>query len=140
MKITQAQYDKIKYLLPTRRGNVSVDNLTFINALLYICENGCKWRRSPKEYGNWHVIYKRFNRWVKAGIIDKLFRELHVQNVLKTNPDALFMDTAVIKVHPDACGALKKRQAVYRAKQGRINHKNPSDFGKRKIRHRVHFK
>ncbi|MDR1703844.1 MAG: transposase [Clostridiales bacterium] len=27
--------------------------MTFINALLYICENGCKWRKLPKEYGNW---------------------------------------------------------------------------------------
>ena len=111
MKINEAQYDKIKYLLPTQRGNVAVDNLTFINALLYICENGCKWRRLPKEYGNWHVIYKRFNRWVKAGIIDNLFRELHVQNALKTNPEALFMDATVIKARPDACGALKKAES-----------------------------
>jgi len=108
MKINQAQYDNIKHLLPVQRGNVSVDNLTFINALLYICENGCKWRRLPKEYGNWHVIYKRFNRWVKAGIIEKLFRELHVGNILKINPEALFMDSTIVKVHPDACGALKK--------------------------------
>jgi len=41
-------------------------------------ENGCAWRRLPKEYGNRPVIYKRFNRWVKAGVIDRLFRELHV--------------------------------------------------------------
>jgi hypothetical protein len=55
-----------------------------------------------------HVIYKRFNRWVKAGIIEKMFRELHVSNILKINPEALFMDSTIVKVHPDACGALKK--------------------------------
>ena len=42
MKINQTQYDKIKHMLPTQRGNVTIDNLTFINALLYILENGCK--------------------------------------------------------------------------------------------------
>jgi len=107
--ITQVQYDRIKHLLPVQRGNVSIDNLTFINALLYICENGCKWRRLPKEYGNWHVIYKRFRRWVEDGIITRLFQELHVQDILSVDTEALFMDSRTVKVHPDACGALKKR-------------------------------
>ena len=108
MEINSNQYEKIKHILPKQRGNVSVDNITFINALLYIVENGCKWRRLPKEYGHWHVVYKRFNRWVKAGIINKLFQELHVQNILHLNPQALFLDSSTVKVHPDACGAFKK--------------------------------
>ena len=114
-KLTEEKYDKIKHLLPVQRGNVSIDNLTFINALLYICENGCKWRRLPKEYGNWHVIYKRFRRWVGSGVIMKLFQELHVRDILSVNIEALFLDSRTVKVHPDACGALKKtenRQSV----------------------------
>ena len=108
MKITIEQYDKIKHLLPVQRGNVTIKNITFINALLYIGENGCKWRRLPKEYGKWHPIYKRFNRWVKKGIINKLFQELHVQGL--TEPDMLIrlLDSMTVPVHPDACGALKK--------------------------------
>jgi hypothetical protein len=108
MRINSEQYDKIKHILPKQRGNVSIDNMTFINALLYILENGCKWRRLPKEYGYWHVVYKRFRRWVEVGVIDNLFRELHVQDILKVSPEALFMDSKIIPVHPDACGALKK--------------------------------
>ena len=108
MKMNMEQYNKIKHILPVQRGNVKIDNLTFINALLYICENSCKWRRLPKEFGYWHVIYKRFNKWVKAGVIDRLFAELHAANILKINPRALFLDSTIVKVHPDACGALKK--------------------------------
>jgi transposase len=108
MEITQEQYNKIKHLLPVQRGNVSVDNITFVNALFYICENGCKWRKLPSEYGYWHVIYKRFNRWVKAGIIEKLFRELHVQGVMELTILKRLMDSMTVPVHPDACGALKK--------------------------------
>ena len=83
MEIKREQYEKMERILPVQRGNVSVENIVFINALLYICENGCKWRALPKEYGNWHVIYKRFNRWGKDGIIERLFRELHVQGVME---------------------------------------------------------
>ena len=102
------QYEKLKHLLPVQRGNVSIENKLFINALLYILENGCKWRRLPKEYGNWHVIYKRFHRWVKAGIIARLFYELHVQGITDEQAFIRLMDSMIVPVHPDACGALKK--------------------------------
>ena len=113
MRITEEQYNKIKHILPVQRGNVTTQNVDFINALLYICENGCKWRRLPKEYGKWHPIYKRFNRWVKSGIITKMFFELHVQNALNIDPEAIvkrLMDSMTVPVHPDACGALKKTE------------------------------
>jgi len=50
----------------------------------------------------------RYSRWVKNGVIERMFRELHVQNILHLKPDALMMDSTTIKVHHDACGALKK--------------------------------
>ena len=108
MRISEEQFEKIRHILPVQRGNVTIRNLVFINALLYICENGCKWRRLPKEYGNWHVIYKRFNRWVKAGIIAKLFQELHVEGIAEFGLLVRLMDSMTAPVHPDACGALKK--------------------------------
>ena len=69
METTETTSGKIRQVL---RGRVAVDNITFINALPYICQNGCKWGRLPREYGRWRVIYKRFNRWVKGGIIEWL--------------------------------------------------------------------
>ena len=110
MEINIGQYEKLKDILPVQRGNVRVENMTLINALLYMCENGCKWRRLPKEYGNWHVIYKRFNRWVKTGIIERLFRELHVQGVTEMGLLNRLLDSMTVPVHPDACGALKKTE------------------------------
>jgi len=85
--------------------------MTLINALLYMCENGCKWRGLPKEYGNWHVIYKRFNRWVKAGIIDRLFREMHVHGIAEMGLLIRLLDSMTVPVHPDACLALKKTES-----------------------------
>jgi transposase len=112
MNITVEKYERIRYILPIQRGNVTIENITFINALLYICENGCKWRRLPKEYGKWHPIYKRFNRWVKTGVIQRLFIEIAAQGLaeidLQTAAIALGLDSMTAPVHPDACGALKK--------------------------------
>ncbi|MDR2922256.1 MAG: transposase [Treponema sp.] len=32
-------------------------NQALLNALVYRCENGCKWCALPKTFGNWHAIY-----------------------------------------------------------------------------------
>ena len=44
MEITPEQYERIELHLPIQRGNVSHENLNVINAILFVAENGCKWR------------------------------------------------------------------------------------------------
>ena len=108
MRISEEQYNKIKHILPVQRGNITVANIVFINAILYICENGCKWRRLPKEYGSWNAIYKRFRRRVEDGIIERLFTELITQKLVEIEIVKRLLDSMIVPVHPDACGALKK--------------------------------
>jgi len=47
---------------------------------------------------------------VKAGVIDKLFQELHVAEILNLPEQIRYMDSMSVPVHPDACGALKKTE------------------------------
>ena len=47
-ELTQAQYERIEPLLPVQRGNVKLVNL---QVLLYMAEQGCKWRALPERYG-----------------------------------------------------------------------------------------
>ena len=108
MKITEEQYKKISPYLPVQRGNVVIDNLTLINAILYIAENGCKWRALPSSYGKWYTIYKRVNRWAKKGVLQRLFLALQREQIALINVEILALDSTCAKVHPDGCGALKK--------------------------------
>jgi transposase len=108
MQLTQKQYDRIASCFPTQRGNVSLDNLNVINAVLYVLENGCKWRRLPKEFGNWHSIYTRMNRWSKNGTLNRIFERLQREQLVTIKIEAVSLDSTSVKVHPDAAGALKK--------------------------------
>ena len=108
MQITQEQYEKIAKYLPVQRGNVSMTNLQLINAILYVAENGCKWRALPKSYGNWHTIYVRMNRWSKNGVLDRVFAALQLEGIIQVKVEILCMDSTSVKVHPDGTGALKK--------------------------------
>ena len=110
MEITYEQYEKLKPYLPKQRGNVKIDNFTLINALLYAAENGGKWRKLPKEYGKWHTIYMRMNRWSKNGVLDRILAALQKDGIININVAVLCLDSTTVKVHPDACGALKKEE------------------------------
>ena len=67
MEITEAQYERIAPVLPVQRGNVKLPNLQVLNAILYVAEQGCKWRGLPPRFGNWHTVYTRMNRWSRMG-------------------------------------------------------------------------
>src|ERR1019366_10413433 len=108
MEITEAQYLRIEPSLPRQRGNVSLSNLQVLNALLYVAEQGCKWRGLPKRFGNWHTIYTRMNRWSKNGVLDTVFEMLQREQIVRVRIEAVSLDSTIVKVHPDGTGALKK--------------------------------
>ena len=107
MEITPEQYEKIKDSLPLQRGNVRLTNLQILNAILYVAEQGCKWRGLPRRFGNWHTIYVRMNRWAKNGVLDRVFERLQSEQIVRIQIEAFALDSTSVKVHPDGTGALK---------------------------------
>ena len=108
MKLTKKQYRKIEHLMPIPRKPPEISNYQFLCALLYMIENGCKWRALPKKYGKWHTIYQR------------IFEEMQKLDIIDVRTDTLCIDSTSIKVHPDAAGARKSNgeQSIGRSKGG----------------------
>src|SRR5262245_34652916 len=108
MEITEEQYARITDSLPVQRGNVSLTNMQVVNAILYVAEQGCKWRGLPKRFGRWYTVYMRMNRWAKNGVLDRVFEKLQLEQIVRIRIEACSMDSTSVKVHPDGTGALKK--------------------------------
>jgi len=107
-RLTQKQYDKIKDVLPVQRGNVEVPNLVFLNAILYVAENGCKWRHLPEKFGKWDTIYQRMRRWADKGVWPRVLEALQSKLNISLDVTVLSLDSTSVRVHPDGTGALKK--------------------------------
>jgi transposase len=107
MRITEAQYERIAGHFPVQRGNVKTENRDFINAILYIAENGGKWRALLSDFGKWQTIYKKFSRWSKNGVIRRIFAALQAEAIIAVHVEVLALDSTSCKVHPDGHGALK---------------------------------
>ena len=108
MRLTEDEYEVIRPLIPVQRGNVRIANLDVINAVLYVAENGCKWRALPAQFGNWHTIYTRLRRWAAAGVLDRVFQTLQEHRLIRICVECVGLDSTSVKVHPDGTGARKK--------------------------------
>ena len=77
------------------------DNRRFMESILWRVRTGAPWRDLPREFGKWNTVFKRFRRWAKTGIFDRLF------NALNDEPDLEFVliDGTIVQTHQKASGA-----------------------------------
>jgi transposase len=105
--ISDAGWERIKGLLPGRPdqpGWTARDNRLLIDAVLGIAKAGAPGRDLPGRFGNWNSVWRRFGRWAKKGTWQRAFEALQ-------GPDLewLILDSTIIRAHPRAAGAPKKR-------------------------------
>ena len=108
MRLTEEHYQRIAHCFPKHRGSLTYSNLEVLNAILYIAENGAKWRRLPKEFGHWHTIYARMRGWAKQGVLARVFAAMQAQQLIQVKVEVCSLDSTAVRVHPDGTGALKK--------------------------------
>ena len=79
----------------------------FLTGILWIARTGAQWRALPEEYGQWDTVYKRFLRWCDRCVWKRM------QEAFANDPDLehLLLDSTMIRAHPCAAGAPRKRGA-----------------------------
>jgi transposase len=107
--IADEQWERIQGLLPGRRGSPgrpAGDNRLFVDAALWIGKTGAPWRDLPERFGDWNNAWRRFDRWAKRGVWQKVFEALQ-------DPDLewLILDSTIVRAHPHAAGAKKSPTA-----------------------------
>ena len=110
-RLSDAQYARIEPLLPARGNHVKISHRQALDAWLYVYYQGCTWRGLPREFGDWHTVYVRLNRWAKAGVLERVARALQQELLAELDLDALSLDSTIIPVHAHGSGALRKRGA-----------------------------
>ncbi len=101
-EIKDEHWGRIKDMLPGQPGDPGVtakDNRLFIDAVLWIGKTGAPWRDLPERFGNWGSVWKRFDRWAKRGVWERVFEALQ-------DPDLewMILDSTVVRAHQHAAG------------------------------------
>ena len=101
--LTDSQWERMQAHCPGKLsdlGRSAADNRQFVEAVLWIVRTGSPWRDLPAyfgkwNFGKWNTAFKRFRRWVKADVFQRLF------DVLSGEPDMEYamVDATIVKVH-----------------------------------------
>ena len=100
------QWDRIKDRLPGRPGTVGVtatDNRLFVEAVLYRYRAGIPWRDLPERFGDPINVHRRFSRWAKSGVWERIFRLLAAD----ADNEYAMIDSTIVRAHQHSAGAKK---------------------------------
>ena len=100
-ELTAAQWHKICNLLPGKPGDpgrCGNDNLLFVNAVLWVLRSGARWHDLPARYGKYKTVHKRFTRWARAGVWEKVFDHL----IDDPDNDYVMLDSSLVRAHQQA--------------------------------------
>jgi Putative transposase of IS4/5 family (DUF4096) len=78
-KLTDAEWERLRPLLPLRRGQLGRppnDHHEVLSGILWVARSGSSWRGMPEEYGDWSTAYRRWRTWVKRGLWQRILEAL----------------------------------------------------------------
>lgn len=99
--INDAEWERIKPLLPNADRKRKHSLREIINALFYQVRGGASWRMLPHEFPPWETVYGFFNRWTKAGVLERVHDTLREENRVaegrEPTPSAAILDSQSVK-------------------------------------------
>ena len=100
-ELSDAQWARLAPLLPGKAGDpgrTAADNRLFVNGVLWVLRSGAHWHDLPERYGKWKSVHKRFTRWAKAGLWERVFAAL----IRDPRNEYLMLDTTLVRAHQQA--------------------------------------
>lgn len=100
-ELSDRQWERIRDLLPGKSGDpgrTGSDNRLFVNGVLWVLRSGAHWHDLPARYGKWKSVHKRFTRWARAGVWERIFAALTADR----DNDYLMLDSTLVRAHQQA--------------------------------------
>lgn len=98
--LTDKQWAVIEPLFVGMR-NRKYEKRELVNAVLYLIDNGCKWRSLPHDFPNWKTVYSFFSRANKKGLWNKILEQVVKITRLNAgrnpNPSYALIDSQSVK-------------------------------------------
>lgn len=111
--LSDKEWEKIKPYMPTNEhheGKPWADHRQFLNGMIWHLATGAAWRDLPERYGKWNSVFRRFNRWSKTGLMQKiasrLLKDLEARG--RIDWSLWCLDSTTVQAGKPAAGALKK--------------------------------
>ena len=61
---------------PSWTGRDRTDPRAALNGIIYQMRSGCQWNHLPKQFGDDSSIHRTFQRWIRKGVLERLWAML----------------------------------------------------------------
>jgi putative transposase len=61
---------------PKRTGRQRIDQRAALDAIIFRLRSGCQWNRLPAEFPDDSSVHRTFQRWVRAGVLERVWASL----------------------------------------------------------------
>jgi transposase len=120
--LTDGQWQHLEPLLPVMLCQTVLGGRpekhcrrVMVDALLYVADNGCKWRALPADFPPWRTVYGMFARWAADGVLqhitDLLRARVRAAAGRAAEPSAGIVDAQ--SVHESAEGVVPAATSGY---------------------------
>jgi transposase len=113
--LTDEQWAQLEPLLPVMLCDTALGGRpekhcrrAMADAILYVADNGCKWRALPADFPPWKTVYGMFARWAKDGVLE------HVTDLLRAR-----VRTAAGR-DPEPSAGIIDAQSVHECAEGTV--------------------
>ena len=102
--ITDETWALLEGIVPGKasdRGVTARDTRLFLEGVLWKVRVGAPWRDLPGGFGEWNSVFRRFRRWARDGVFQRIFE------AVSGHPDFeyVMIDGTICSVHQKASGA-----------------------------------
>lgn len=113
--LTNDQWARLEPRLPPQKpptGRINNPHRKVINGLLWVLRTGAPWEAMPRRAGKHQTASRRYYRWRKVGIWDRIFADLQAQAEQDGALDWTLpvVDSTIVRAHQHAAGATKGAQ------------------------------
>lgn len=61
---------------PAATGRKRTDQRSALDGIIYQMRTGCQWNVLPKEFGDDSSVHRTFQRWIRKGVLDRIWAVL----------------------------------------------------------------
>ena len=105
--LTDHQWTVIERLLPPVKGEMgrpATPHRPVVEGIIYRYRAGIPWRDLSERFGDWKNVHRRFSRWAKSGVWERVFQH----HAADADNEYAMIDSTIVRAHQHSAGAEKK--------------------------------
>ena len=103
--LSNKEWARLEPLLPPEKAIGSpreVELREVVNALMYVADNGIKWRALPHDFPTWQTVYGYFRRWSNSGVWEQintaLGKQVRIEAGRNEQPSLVMVDSQTVEM------------------------------------------